>query len=148
MHKTILLMLLLSSGYANAQKKHDNMIIIKGGTLKQAVNAFMDAGYNIDKYDTTLGYVYTTPLKANKTACIVIFTARVKDSSLVITGKFKSAVSFSKILFDDKQNSIDESASYYPIELRGMKGSEFMDSWNEMDRVAKIFGQPISYAKM
>lgn len=145
--KNMLFVALLIPSLAFAQVKHDNTISIHGGTIKQAVNAFMDAGFQIDKYDTTMGFVYTAETRLNKTASVVIYSARIKDSVLILTGKFRSTVSFSKILLNDKENAIDDSKDYMSVELRGMNGSDFMITWNQMDKIAKSFGLPISYTK-
>lgn len=128
-----------------SQTKHDNQIIIHGATIKQAVNVFMDARFQIDKYDTAMGFAYTKPFQKNSD--IWIFNARVKDSVLILTGKLRSSVSFSKLLFNDRQNAIDESENYLPVEFRGMENSPLMKSWNQMDSIAKSFDLPVTYIK-
>lgn len=146
MKRILLPVFILALTSLHAQQKHDNAILIPGATLKQAISAFMDAGLQIDKYDTIMEFVYSAPKQTGST--IMQFSARIKDSILVITGKVKSSVSFSKMMMNDRQNAIDDSNNYFAVECKGMSGSDIRKAWDQMDKIAKSFGQPVSYAKL
>lgn len=126
----LLFILIACSGCVNAQEKHDNEILISGATLKQTINAFMDAGFRIDKYDTTMGFVYIAP--KDEGAATIFYQARLKDSSIIITGNLRIVVL---------------SSSLVPIECRGMSRSVMRLAWNEMDKISKSIGLPVFYAK-
>lgn len=132
---------MLLPAFLTGQVKHDNTIIVKGATLKQAINTFMDAGFSIDKYDTVMNYAYTVPQRMG--ASTVIYMARIKDSLLIMTGKFRLDVQL-QLFRDVKTNN---ASDFWPVELRGEKRSDFMLTWNAMNKMAKSLDKPLTYEK-
>lgn len=90
--KNIVIILILPL-FSIAQEKNDNTIIASGVNFKQVVNTLLDAGYQIQKLDTT----YSTLRTEYKKLCSgcepeYLLDIRIKDSNAIITGKWKNSL--------------------------------------------------------
>lgn len=91
MKRLLLAALVLASVSGIAQNKNDNVIIVKGVTFKMVINNLLDAGYQIQKMDTAYSTVRTEYKKLCSTCePEYLLDIRVKDSTAIITGKWKN----------------------------------------------------------
>ena len=123
------------------QKKGDNQILVHGTTLKIAMLTLMDAGYSIDKYDTTIETLSTVTRKAQHASLTVIWRVRIKDSMAIITGDWMSMVSMSI-------GGAKIEPTYYPLEYRNSTMYETHQIFLSMVDLAKKMGSPVDFAKV
>jgi hypothetical protein len=141
--KTTFLALSLTviSATAMSQNRGDNEILVHSTTLKIAMNTLMDAGYSIDKYDTTLGTVSTVTRQAQHTSLTVIWRVRIKDSTAIITGDWMSMVSMSL-------GGAKSEPNYHPIDYRTNSMNETHKIFLGMVELAKKMGSPVVFTKV
>lgn len=119
-----------------AQSKGDNTIIVGGVDFATVCSALLDAGFAIEKKDSDL-QTAKTELKAgsgkNKWMKL-LFNARVKDSTLYLTGQWYNTLSGGPV-----ESEVQPIANTF-----GNPKSCF----KEMNAFALSFGKPITYKKM
>jgi hypothetical protein len=123
-----------------SQQKHENAIVVSHLSFREAMMTCMNSGYTIAVKDDSLKF-FSTTLRANKHGDEIVLHLRIKDSVAVITGDFNSNITLDL-------GGVSAKMGITQIEFRGMRGSAYGQSWNSMDDFAKLFGKPISYAKL
>lgn len=134
--KHIIFLLMLPCA-ALSQPKKTNTIEVKNTSLADGVRHLISQAYMIDKIDTAYGYAYSKP-KGVKGEKITINLTQ-KDSSLLIAGVGDMQMTVNAGLFSS-------SASTFPIEYKGAKGSPLRKCWDELHRFAQSFGKEMVYS--
>lgn len=138
-------MFLSCSCFVNGQEKGTNKIIVSGVSFDSVIYKLLDAGYFIDKRDSTLKTVTTLPKRFfEKPSSNMYLQIRVRDSVAYITGMFNMDVVMNNVLGLDLTF---DYRSFDPIENKGMKGSVMKISFIKMDEFAKSFNKPVEYKK-
>jgi hypothetical protein len=122
------------------QQKHDNAVVVSHLTFKESMLICMNAGYTIATKDDSLQFFSTTS-RADKHYHEIVYHVRIKDSVAIITGDVNLNLTLTL-------GEVSAKTPIQQIEFIGMKGSANKQSWNSMDDFAKLFGKPISYAKL
>lgn len=88
---TFTIILLRLSVYSQDVPKNADVITVNGITFEKVVNSLLDSGFVIEKMDKEFHTVKTEYRKLCKD-CIpeILFNVRVKDSTAIITGKWRS----------------------------------------------------------
>lgn len=127
--------------FSPAQKKKDNVIIIKtdtAGIFNQALNILYDNGYTIQTADRVNGVILSEE-KTVKNA-LVKLRIRVKDSSVLLSGQVALAMEISF-------GSATMTKTFEPVYYGGSKNSPLRSAWNELNTIALKIGSQIEYAK-
>ena len=133
----IIFMPMLCSG--QSAPKWTNQIIVKGTDFNMLAQALISKGFMLDKTDKDLQLITTTAPRTFKgLASSVKLQIYLKDSSAYITGQFKLEVK----LFKNSEESFES------IVNRGMKGSEYKDTFDFMDEFAKSLKGELTYSKL
>lgn len=144
MKKLLLILSLAISSTGIAQIKKDNTITAHPVEFKQIVNTLLDAGYVIDKIDSNY-YTIKTEYKKLCSNCLpkVSFDIRVKDSSAIIKGQWKSDGGiFAQALMGP---GYDVEEMVFDIMVEGSKVPKM--AFKEMDRIAKLMSPDVTYSK-
>lgn len=146
MRMFLFLCLFFCSLFSTGQQKGDSKIIVKGICYDSVLIKLLDAGYFIDKKDTSLKTAITNPKKYNTkgSTCNLIIQVRVKDSVCYITGLSNMDAVINDFLV--KGNTIDYR-TYEPVVNIGMKGSPAKEAFNTLDKFAKSLNGQIFYSK-
>ncbi|MBV4357345.1 hypothetical protein [Pinibacter aurantiacus] len=117
--------------------KGANLIIIKNVNEDSVTNVLINAGYEIK---SIIAHNIVTEYKNVNSSVRVKLNVRMKEGNAYLTGRVSdvaAAIAFGYKNADDVND---------PIQNKGMKGSTYRDSWNNMDKVAKLIGTDIEYA--
>ena len=126
-------------------KKSSKIIVLVRDTTNTAMDritvALFDRGYIIESKDEKLKILSTKEKSSKKYATLIKIRASVNDTAIVFTGVI--ALGFDIELFGARDLQPNYSAVYYG----GAKKSPLRDAWNELDAIARTFGDKIVYAK-
>lgn len=126
----VLAVIALTCNTVFGQEKKDNTIIVhKSLKASQIVNTLFDNGYVIEKSDSAFISTQIRLVKGFHFQLIV----SIRDSSVILKGL--------------DQMTFMGTTDLLPVSNNGMKNSPNKILWNEMDRIAKLLGDSISYAK-
>lgn len=136
--KFIIGFVLLLSTAVNAQDKNVNVIIAKNVSFKNVVTSLLDAGFQIDKLDST----YSTVKTDFKKICLkcdadYLLNVRVKDNTAYITGKWKNTLVASVVF----------SGSDPVFDIKNERGGIPKQSFEAMNNFAKSLSKDVSYLK-
>lgn len=122
--------------------KGTNTIKVNGVTFRQVADGLLDAGYSFEKIDSNFQTIKTEfrQSKSVSTMQIALY-ARVKDSSLIITGKgFMPGLEGGYLL--GKQLTKEDAT----MDIKYTSGN-YKKLFNEMNAFAKSFNKPVEYLK-
>jgi len=139
--KKLLIFLLIVPFFALCQEtpKGVNTISVQPITFDQLVTAILAKNIIIEKKDIQ-DKTIVTEFVSDKGFAYRLYI-RVNDSSAFITGQLKLTYSM-KFL-----NATSDPNKTYPIENRGMKGSELRKAWGKMEEFARTIPGLISFSK-
>jgi hypothetical protein len=128
----VLMLLLGFPAFCQVIPKKANTIIVTNTLTKEQLynsisNALFEVGYGILNGDKELGQITTTE-KSFKTG-VVKLNILIKDQKVLIRGDFKMSISI------NYGSGVTSNPSWSMIENKGMKGSAYQDSWNEMIKI-------------
>lgn len=109
--------------------------------LDKLIMTLFDRGYTIESKDEKLKILSTKEKSSKKYATLIKIRASVNDTAIVFTGLI--ALGFDIELFGVR----DHQPSYSEISYYGAKKSPLRDAWNELDAIARMFGDRIVYSK-
>lgn len=92
-----------------------------------AMNTLLDANYEPSETNKEF-FTIKTSIKSVKAASYYLFI-RSKDKEIIITGQFKMDITVAI-------GNAKTEEHFYPIENKGMKGSELKETFNKMDALA------------
>jgi hypothetical protein len=123
----LVVFILLFPVLLSAQHKGDNTIVIPGITMDQTLKVFRDKGYDIG--NTKLNIIWTLPIKVVN-GIYAYYEMTITDS----TGYLQEIWGNNKIEYGLK----GKSQLYLDVNV---------ESFWEMDSLAKSFGRPVTYIK-
>lgn len=130
---------------AEPPKKSSKIIVLVRDTANTAIDritvALFDRGYTIESKDEKLKILSTKEKSSKKYATLIKIRASVNDTAIVFTGVI--ALGFDVELFGAR----DLQPSYSEISYYGAKKSPLRDAWNELDAIARTFGDKIVYSR-
>jgi len=121
--------------------KRANTIIIKGPTFKEVATALLDAGYTIEKSDSSLQTIKTEwkdGTGKDKLVRLRLY-ARIKDSSAIIRGEYYPPGPIGTKFLGQEQTI--ENSTYKIENTSGLPKNSF----NEMNDFALSFKKPVEY---
>lgn len=138
--KNILLgLFLISTISASAQKKKDSKVIVSisdtTDIFNKVVRTLYENGYSVTIKDEIGRFIETDWLQLKKTAGKVKTRLLFTDSTITFSSKYRFAF---KSEFGEMEADISNA---------GSKGSDMRIYWDELVRVAKIFGDKLTYSK-
>lgn len=128
---------------AEPPKKANKIVVLKDSTndlLNKVALALLDKGFEIDKKDNELKTVTTKEKSMPKGAAQTKIQARISDTAIVFTStlcvqlEYNISGTIIKPTFD-------------PVTYSGIKGSYMREAWNELEEIARKFGNNIVYSK-
>lgn len=102
--------------------------------------ALFDKGFTVDNKDERLKLISTKERPMPKGNMLTKIQARINDTAIVFTSTM--ALGFEMKILDVKMEQ-----TYDPVTYSGMKGSYMRVAWNELDAIARMFGDKIVYSK-
>lgn len=146
MKRLLPLLLIICSFYCYSQeppKKASKIIVTPtdtAGILNRIALAFLDKGFEIDRKDTELRTVTTKERSMPKGSAQTKIQARINDTSIVFTSTL--CVQIEMNLY-----GVTAKPTFDPVTYSGIKGSYMRVAWNELDKIARKFGDKIIYLK-
>lgn len=147
MNKFLLFLPLLFSIATYGQtppKKSSKIIVLTKDTSNTAINqiarALFERGYTIDTKDEQLKHIVTKERPNKNSITLTKIRASINDTAIVFTGVMAIAVEFNL-------GGVTTKQTFDPVTYSGMKKSYMMEAWNELDAIARQFGDKIVYSK-
>jgi hypothetical protein len=144
MKRLLLILLLPVSTIAQQPPKKSTKIIV---VMKDSANLLLDRiagvlydkGFTIETKDDKVKFLSTKDLPSKKWMTIYKIKARINDTAIVFTGQ----IAFNK---DTDILGMKESVKTY-WDIESSKGGSMREAWNELDAIARVFGDKIVYSK-
>lgn len=124
-------------------KKSSKIIVVpndSAGLLNRIALAFLDKGFEIDRKDAELRTVTTKERSMPKGTAQTRIQARIIDTAIVFTSTL--CVQLEMNLY-----GTTIKPTFDPVTYSGIKGSYMRVAWNELDEIARKFGDKIVYTK-
>lgn len=126
-------------------KKASKIIVLVRDTantlLDKLTKTLFDYGYTIDNKDEKLKLLSTKERSSKKYSTLTKIRASINDTAIVLASDI--ALGFSVEFFGTRDLQPSYSAVYYG----GAKKSPLREAWNELDAIARTFGDKIVYSK-
>lgn len=126
-------------------KKSSKIIVMArdtGNTLLNRLSGILfDKGYSIDTKDEQVKYIITKGQPSKSYGTISKVRARINDTAIIFTSQI--AIDSERDIFGVKRKELD----YMDVDYRGAKKSAMREAWNELDAIARQFGDKIVYGK-
>jgi hypothetical protein len=138
--------------FSQEPTKLDNSIEVHGVSFVQVKAALVDSGYFIDQSDPDVGTIVTKEHSADNRrmfgsaidAYHLILYVRVKDSTATFKGKW-NLNNAHRTAFN---GSFIDKRDWNDLEYRNSGSNINHVVWLYMDKMARAFGQPVSYKKL
>ena len=124
-------------------KKASKIIVIIKDTsnlLNNIAVELFNRRFTIDTRDDKLKYLTTKERTNSNGAVLTRIRVLINDSSIVFTSEMALANDITIMGVTTKQ-------TFDPVTFSGMKKSYMMQAWNELDEIARKFGDKIIYSK-
>lgn len=125
-------------------KKASKIIVLVKDTTNtlfdKLVVTLFDRGFAVDNKDEKLKLITTKERPMPKGNMLTKIQARINDTAIVFTSTM--ALGFEMKIMDVKMEQ-----TYDPVTYSGLKGSYMRIAWNELDAIARKFGDNIVYSK-
>jgi hypothetical protein len=116
-------------------KKANKIIVLvrdsANNFLDRIASILYDKGYTIENKDEKVKFISTKERQGEKWSTYYKVRARINDTAIVFTG----------------QIALNKNGDYWDIDYRGSKVSALREAWNELDAIARKFGNNIVYSK-
>lgn len=138
---------LMAQSAANGQppKKACKIIVLTKDSvnllLDRLSGVLFDRGYTIDTKDEKVKYITTKGQPSRNYGTISKIRARINDTAIVFTSQI--ALNSDRDILGIKRPELD----YMDVDYRGSKKSAMREAWNELDAIARTFGDKIVYSK-
>lgn len=109
--------------------------------LDKLTKTLFDYGYTIDNKDEKLKLISTKERSSKKYSTLTKIRASINDTAVILASEIALGFSIEFLGTRDLQPSY--SAVYYG----GAKKSALREAWNELDAIARTFGDRIVYSK-
>jgi hypothetical protein len=127
---------------APPKKSNKIIVMVKDSTntlLDRIAGVLYDKGFTIENKDDKVKFISTKDLPSKKWMTIYKVKARINDTAIVFTGQ----IAFNK---DTDILGIKEAVKTY-WDIESGKGGSMREAWNELDAIARMFGDKIVYSK-
>lgn len=130
---------------AKPPKKASKIVVL----IKDTANALLDkisaelfdAGYIIESKDEKAKFIITKERPSKRYGTITRIRARINDTAIVFTSQI--AINSDTDILGTKE----ASKTFYDVDYRGGTRNPMLEAWNEMDAIARKFGDKIIYSK-
>lgn len=126
-------------------KKSSKIIVLTQDTantlLNEVTKILFDYGYTIENKDEKLKLLSTKDRSSKKYSTLTRIRASINDTAIVF--KSEIALGFDVELFGARNLQPSYSDVYYG----GAKKSPLREAWNELEEIARKFGDKIVYSK-
>jgi hypothetical protein len=99
--------------------------------LDKIASILYDKGYTIENKDEKVKFISTKERQGQKWSTYYKVRARINDTAIIFTG----------------QIALNKNGDYWDVDYRGSKVSALREAWNELDALARKFGNNIVYSK-
>lgn len=134
-----------NSANVQPKKKASKIIVLVKDSantlLDKVTKTLFDHGYTVDNKDEKLKLISTKERSSKKYNTLTRIRVSINDTAVVIVGDI--ALGFDVGLFGTR----DLQPSYSEIYYGGAKNSPLREAWNELDVIARKFGDKIIYSK-
>jgi hypothetical protein len=147
MKRLPLIALMLVSIHVYSQvppKKASKIIVLTSDTstsqLDKIALELFNRRFSIDTRNDKLKYITTKERTNSNGAMLTRIRAIINDTSIIFTSEIALAMDLTIMGVTSKQ-------TFDPVTFSGMKKSYMREAWNEMDAIARMFGDMIVYSK-
>ena|SRR3972149_10307388 len=141
----ILLITVKCLGQIAPPKKSSKIIVIaqdSANTLLDRLSGVLfDKGYTIETKDEKVKYITTKGQPSKNYGTISKIRARINDTAIVFSSQI--AINSDRDILGIKRPELD----YMDVDFRGSKKSAMREAWNELEEIARNFGNKIVYSK-
>lgn len=126
-------------------KKSNKIIVLVRDSantlLDQLSGELFDLGYTIDTKDQQSKIIVTKARPSKKYGTMTIIRARINDTAIVFASQL--AINSDRDIFGAKE----ATKTFYNVDYSGSNKSAMREAWNELEAIARKFGENIVYAK-
>lgn len=147
----LLLILIKSEGQQRGAAKQEPtrksskiIVLVKDSAnnlLDQLSSILFDKGYTIDTKDEKVKYITTKGQPSKTYGTLSKIRARINDTAIVFTSQI--AINSDRDILGIKRPELD----YMDVDFRGSNKSAMGEAWNELESIARLFGDKIFYSK-
>jgi hypothetical protein len=126
------------------KKSNKIIVLVKDSSntlLDRIAGVLYDKGFTIETKDDKVKFISTKDLPSKKWATIYKIRARINDTAIVFTGQ----IAFNSTT--DILETREAVKTYWDIDYSGSRISSMREAWNELDAIARMFGDKIVYSK-
>lgn len=126
------------------KKANKIIVLVKDSTntlLDKVTKTLFDYGYTIDNKDEKLKLISTKERSSKKYSTLTKIRASINDTAIVLVSDIALGFSY------DFLGTRDIQPSYSSVYYGGAKKSPLREAWNELDAIARTFGDKIVYSK-
>lgn len=136
----------INSSYGQVPPKKASKIIV---VVKDSANTLLDRiagvlydkGFTIDNKDEKVKFISTKEQPSKKWSTMTRIRARINDTAIIFTSQI--ALNSDRDIFGTKE----ATKSFMDVDYSGSKFSANREAWNELDAIARTFGDKIVYSK-
>jgi len=126
------------------RKSSKIIVLVKdsANTLLERISAeLFDKGYTVESKDDKAKYIITKERPSHKYGTMSRIRTRINDTAIIFTSQI--ALNSDRDMFGTKE----ATKTFYDVDYSGSKKSAMRVAWNELDEIARKFGDKIVYAK-
>jgi hypothetical protein len=131
------------TGNTPPRKANKIIVLVKDSSntlFDKLVLTLFDKGFAVDNKDEKLKIISTKERTMKKGNFLTKIQVRINDTAIVFTSTM--ALGFEMRILGTKMEQ-----TYDPVTYSGLKGSYMRTAWNELDEIARKFGDKIVYSK-
>jgi hypothetical protein len=128
---------------AQPPKRASKIIVAPSDTsvlLNRIALALIDKGFEIDRKDSELKTVTTKERSMQKGAAQTKIQAHINDTAVIFTSTLC-------VQLELNISGTIIKPTFDPVTYSGMKGSYMREAWNELEEIARKFGEKIIFSK-
>lgn len=142
---SILIATSLRSSAQEPPKKANKIIVLAKDSANTLMNkivlALYDHGFTLDQKDEQIKIIITRERPSPRYGTMSKIKVKIVDTAIV----FSSMIAINS---DRDILGVKEAAkTFYDVDYSGSKRSAMREAWNEMDAIAKLFGDKKIYSK-
>lgn len=126
-------------------KKASKIIVLTSDSdnklLDRIAAELFDIGYTIDTKDQQSKIIVTKARPSKKYGTMTIIRARINDTAIVFASQL--AINSDRDIFGGKE----ATKTFYDVDYTGSKKSAWREAWNELEAIARKFGDKVVYSK-
>jgi hypothetical protein len=142
-----LLFILITVGVAGQEppKKANKIIVMTKDSTNNLINkialTLFDHGFSIEQKDEQIKIITTKARPSRTYGTMSMIRVKVVDTAIIFTSMI--SLNSDRDIFGTKESV----KSFYDVDYRGSKKSPMREAWNELNEIAKLFGDKIVYSK-